>query len=58
VLESIIGSRSGDHRYSATFAAGLTGTTSMATARTMISTAPSRLVPSAQGQGKGVYDRL
>ncbi len=66
VLESIAGAGSGLSRFQETPNTGLCDTSSqdyswfdqIAGARALLPTAPERLVPTAQGTGRGVYDRM
>ncbi|HUF85180.1 MAG TPA: hypothetical protein VMQ81_11375, partial [Acidimicrobiia bacterium] len=65
-MQSIAGVYGGGHVYDATANTGECGDAStdqswfdqVMGARAMLSTAPSRLVPSATGLGRGVYDRI
>lgn len=67
VMESIAGAGSTMHRFRATPAGGATCDTGAGSqsffdqilgARALLSTAPSRLVSSGSGTGRGVYDRI
>ena len=66
VLESIAGAGSGLSRFQDTPSTGLCDTSSqdyswfdqIAGARALLSNAPERLVSTAQGTGRGVYDRM